>query len=115
MLFLIDGIIRHTEEFVLIQNHMFITKRSQKSEIIENPKTQNKYKAIQLELMQRNQLINEVNVGKTDIVIQTDPTNIERDIDKADRMVQTNPTKFEEKQFEASSDDSEKDQIVTKN
>ena len=34
-------------------------------------------------------LINEDDVGKIDRVIQTDPTNIERDADKADRVVQT--------------------------
>ena len=48
-------------------------------------------------------------------MIQTDPTNIERDVDEADRVVQTDPAKFEdEEKMEASSDDSEMDPIVTK-
>ena len=103
----------HTEEFVLIPKRMFITKQPQKSEIIENPQYKNK--AIQLSLMQRNKLINENYVGKTDRVIQTEPTNIERDLDKAERVVQTDSTNFEEQeQMEASSDDSEMDPIVTK-
>ena len=103
----------HTEEFVLIPKRMFITKEPQKSEIIENP--QYKKKAIQLSLMQRNKLINEEDIEKTDRVIQTDPTNTERDVDKAERAVQTDPTKFEEQEkMEASSDDSEMDPIVTK-
>ena len=72
---------------------MFITKPPQKSEIIENPQYKNK--AIQLSLMQRNKLINEEDLGKTDRVIRTDPRNIERDIDKAERVVQTDPIKFE--------------------
>ena len=63
--------------------------------------------------MQRNKLREDV--GKTDKVIQTDPTNIERDEDEADRVVQTDPNKFEdEEKMEASSDDSEMDPIVTK-
>ena len=101
----------HTEEFILIPKRMFITKQPQKSEIIENPQYKNK--AIQLSLMQRNKLREDI--GKTDRVIQTDPTNIERDVDKADRVVQTDPTIFnEEEKMEASSDDSEMDPIVTK-
>ena len=103
----------HTEEFVLIPKYMVITNQPQKSEIIENPQYKNK--AIQLSLMQRNKLINEECVGKKDRVIQTDPTNIERDVDKAERVVQTDPTKFDEQaKMEASSDDSEMDPIVTK-
>ena len=102
----------HTEEFILIPKRMFITKQPQKSEIIENPQYKNK--AIQLSLMQRNKLREDI--GKTDRVIQTDPTNIERDVDKADRVVQTDPTILnEEEKMEASSDDSEMDPIVTKN
>ena len=97
MLLLLDGIIMHTEEFILIPKRMFITKQPQKSEIIENPQCKNK--AIQLSLMQRNKLINDENVEQTDRVIQTDPTNIERDVDKADRVVQTNPTKFEDEKW----------------
>ena len=112
MLLLLDGIIMHTEEFILIPKRMFITKQPQKSEIIENPQCKNK--AIQLSLMQRNKLINDENVEQTDRVIQTDPTNIERDVDKTDRVLQTNPTKFEDEKMEASSDDSEIDPIVTK-
>ena len=77
----------HTEVFILIPKRMFITKQTQKSEIIENPQYKNK--AIQLSLMQRNKLREDI--GKTDRVIQTDPTNIERDVDKADRVVQTDP------------------------
>ena len=101
----------HTEEFILIPKRMFITKQPQKSEIIESPQYKNK--AIQLSLMQRNKLREDV--GKTDRVIRTDPTNIERDVDKADRVVQTDPTKFEdEEKMEASSEDSEMDPIVTK-
>ena len=101
----------HTEEFILIPKRMFITKQPQKSEIIENPQYKNK--AIQLSLMQRNKLREDI--GKTDRVIQIDPTNIERDVDKADRVVQTDPTIFnEEEKMEASSDDSEMDPIVTK-
>ena len=101
----------HTEEFILIPKRMFITKQPQKSEIIENPQYKNK--AIQLSLMQRNKLREDI--GKTDRVIQPDPTNIERDVDKADRVVQTDPTIFnEEEKMEASSDDSETDPIVTK-
>ena len=100
----------HTEEFILIPKRMFITKQPQMSEIIENPQYKNK--AIQLSLMQRNKLREDI--GKTDRVIQTDPTNIERDVDKADRVVQTDPTKFEHEKMEASSDDSEMDPIVTK-
>ena len=101
----------HTEELVLIPKRMFITKQPQKSEIIEN--LQYKNKAIQLSLMQRNKLREDI--GKTDRVIQTDPTNIERDVEKADRLVQTDPTIFnEEEKIEASSDDSEMDPIVTK-
>ena len=101
----------HTEEFILIPKRMFITKQPQKSEFFENPQYKNK--AIQLSLMQRNKLREDV--GKTDKVIQTDPTNIERDVDEADRVVQTDPTKFEdEEKMEASSDDSEMDLIVTK-
>ena len=101
----------HTEEFILIPKRMFITNQPQKSEIIENPQYKNK--AIQLSLMQRNKLREDI--GKTDRVIQTDPTNIERDVDKADRVVQTDPTIFnEEEKMEASSDDSEMDPIVTK-
>ena len=84
----------HTEEFILIPKRMFITKQPQKSEIIENPQYKNK--AIQLSLMQRNKLREDV--GKTDKVIQTDPTNIERDVDEADRVVQTDPTKFEDEE-----------------
>ena len=76
----------HTEEFVLVPKRMFITKQPQKSEIIENP--QHKNKAIQLSLMQRNKLINEKNLGKTSNVVQTDPTNIERDVEKANRSNQ---------------------------
>ena len=117
LLFLLDEIIMHTEEFILIPKRMFITKQPQKSEIIENPQYKNK--AIQLSLMQRNKLREDI--GKTDRVIQTDPTNIERDVDKADRVVQTDPTifkKFEKilqfEKMEASSDDSEMDPIVTK-
>ena len=111
LLFLLDEIIMHTEEFILIPKRMFITKQLQKSEIIENPQYKNK--AIQLSLMQRNKLREDI--GKTDRVIQTDPTNIERDVDKADRVVQTDPTIFnEEEKMEASSDDSEMDPIVTK-
>ena len=86
----------HTEEFVLIPKRIFIRKQPQKSEFIENPQYKNK--AIQLSLMQRNKLINEEDVGKTDRVIQTDPKNIERDIDKAERLVQTDPTNFEEQE-----------------
>ena len=112
LLFLLDEIIMHTEEFILIPKRMFITKQPQKSEIIENPQYKNK--ANQLSLMQRNKLINDENVEQTDRVIQTDPTNIERDVDKADRVVQTDPTKFEDEKMEASSDDSEMDPIVTK-
>ena len=101
----------HTEKFILIPKRMFITKQPQKSEIIEN--SQYKNKAIQLSLMQRIKLREDI--GKTDRVIQTDPTNIERDVDKADRVVQTDPTIFnEEEKMEASSDDSEMDPIVTK-
>ena len=103
----------HTEEFFLIPKRMFITKQPQESEIIENPQYKNK--AIHLSLMQRNKLINEEYVGETDRVIQTDPTNIEREVDKAERVVQTDPTKFEEQEkMEAPSDDSEMDPIVTK-
>ena len=101
----------HTEEFILIAKRMFTTKQPQKSEIIENPQFKNK--AIQLSLMQRNKLREDVR--KTDKVIQTDPTYIERDVDKADRVAQTDPTKFEDdEKLEASSDDSEMDPIVTK-
>ena len=111
LLFLLDEIIMHTKEFILIPKRMFITKQPQKSEIIENPQYKNK--SIQLSLMQRNKLREDI--GKTDRVIQTDPTNIERDVDKADRVVQTDPTIFnEEEKMEASSDDSEMDPIVTK-
>ena len=111
VLFVLVGIIMHTEEFILIPKRMFITKQPQKSEIFENPQYKNK--AIQLSLMQRNKLREDV--GKTDKVIQTDPTNIERDVDEADRVVQTDPTKFEdEEKMEASIDDSEMDPIVTK-
>ena len=78
-----------TEGFVLTPKRMFITKQPQKSGIIENPQYKNK--AIQLSLMQRNKIINEESVGKRDRVIQTDPTNIERDVDKAGRVVQTAP------------------------
>ena len=105
----------HTEEFILIPKRMFITKQPPKSEIIENPQYKNK--AIQLSLMQRNKLREDVE--QTDRVIQTDHsqidrTNIERDVDKADRVVQTDPTKFEDEKMEASSDDSEMDPNVTK-
>ena len=101
----------HTEEFILIPKQMFITKQPHKSEIFENPQYKNK--AIQLSLMQRNKLREDV--GKRDKVIQTDPTNIERDVDEADTVVHTDPTKFEdEEKMEASSDDSEMDPIVTK-
>ena len=111
LLFLLDEIIMQTEEFFLIQKRMFITKKPQKSEVIDNPQYKNK--AIQLSLMQRNKLREDR--GKTDRWIQTDPTNIERDVDKADRVVQTDPTIFnEEEKMEASSDDSEMDPIVTK-
>ena len=52
---------------------------------------------------------------KTHKVIQTDPTNIERDVDDADKVVQTDPTKFEdEEEMEASSYHSEMEPIVTK-
>ena len=97
MLFLLDGIIMHTEAFILIPKRMFITKQAQKSEIIENPQYKNK--VIQLSPMQRNKLINDENVEQTDRVIQTDPTNIERDVDKADRVVQTDPTIFNEEEI----------------
>ena len=101
----------HTEEFILIPKRMFLTKQPQKSEVIENPQYKNK--SIQLSLMQRNKLREDL--GKTDRVIQTDPTNIERDVDKADRVVQTDSTNFdEEEKMEASSDDSEMDPIDTK-
>ena len=110
VLFVLDGIIMHTEEIILIPKHMFITKQPQKSENFENPQYKNT--VIQLSLMQRNKLREDV--GKTDKVIQTDPTNIERDVDEADRLVQTDPTKFEDEKMETSSDDSEMDPIVTK-
>ena len=84
----------HTDEFILIPKQMFLTKQHQKSEIIENPQYKNK--SIQLSLMQRNKLREDV--GKTDRVIQTDPTKIERDVDKADRVVQTDPTIFNEEE-----------------
>ena len=83
-----------TEESIVFPKRMFITKQPQKSEIIESPQYKNK--AIQLSFMQRNKLINEEDVGKTDRVIQTDPTKNERDVDKAERVVQTDPTIFDE-------------------
>ena len=104
----------HTEDFVLIPKRMFITKQPQKSEIIENPQYKNN--AFLLSLMQRNKLVNGDDVGKTYRLIQTDPTNYERDADKAGRVVQTHPTTFEEEEkLEISKDDSEMDPIVTKN
>ena len=69
MLFVLDGIIMHTEEIILIPKQMFITKQPQKSENFENPQYKNT--VIQLSLMQRNKLREDV--GKTDKVIQTDP------------------------------------------
>ena len=94
MLFLIDGIIMQTQDFLWIPKRMFITKQPQKSKIIENPQYKNK--AFQLSKMQGNKLINEENVGKTVRLIHTDPTNTERDVNKADRVIQTDPTIFDE-------------------
>ena len=113
MLFLLDAIIMNTEEFILIPKRMIITKQPQKSKIIE--KLQYKNKAIQLSLMRLNKLTNEKGVGKTDRVIQTDPTNIGRDVAKADKVVQTDPINSGDgEKMETPSDDSEVDPIVTK-
>ena len=54
MLFVLDGIIMHTEEFILIPKRMFITKQPQKSEIIENPQYKKSYSVINYATKQAN-------------------------------------------------------------
>ena len=87
---------------------MSITKQPQKSKIFINPRN----KTIQSLLIKRNKPINEQDVSR---VMQTYPTNNEREVGKAVRVVQTDPTIFElvEKKLNASSDDSGMNPIVT--
>ena len=106
----------HTEEFIAIPKQIFLRKQTQKIEIIENPRYENK--STQLLLKQQNKLTNEDNVGKADRVLQTNPTTIKQKVGKADKVLQTNPTNFEreeKKKMDSSSYDSEMDPIVTKN